>query len=1323
MVLLLCTPILLLFWFLVINENIMCFHNKNLNIEELKCMIENKDLYINLKVLESLIIKSLYTDELKIPILKPQNMEYLGDMSNFKIVNINTDNKNANRYIIPNATASTIDLIKYEHITKEQLIQSYTLENSDLVKKKIVIVRSLKIIKFMLTPMNTYKEKNDFKKSLIDLNEIFMYTDEEFNKNNSDLYYDTYFQNVINEVKEIKKQNPTNDEYLSFILDNANMDTYNTNNVFFTTDDNIKFMTSLDKISNYFGLGMYTLVGSHLMALGHFVVLTLALRNFEDYFVRGELLFFSWQKILQYNVSDRFRILDIMCNGDDIYYTGKKRRKSYLKNNKREASDECNILEFLIHYFNKYEMELIKNIYQEDFKTQIMLEHNHMKDDFFKFMCNDFNNCNIYRSNQFLNEGINVTTLNNNFYHNTDIDPFNLYTNFSNFITRYNNFTPKKIIYMHFLNLTGILNNNIKAYVTSLYLPGYYNAIELSFDDKSNLTDLFSHLIQCIEKCILLEKEVKASQGRAKKPRDYKKFEATKCNMCKGTYLYISKKHEEKPSMLQKYYNYVINVIKINNINNLIRNVNFYEDYDNFLTNDINWYTFLLLFRLTSYEDISHTNVAEAMYLSLKNEDTFHRSITTSYWFPSALKKAYTLYLRKNLPKDLVEKLQSLLSRGAIEKMKKSIKFLVHVNSFLQLDFFSYLNEPPVGYLRPYALSIIIEHKFKEWYDNSQIGYFFLNYDNELVRKSMKDSINSGKFVAPKYEKWNFLLKRYIMNAYESYFQQRNVKNLFKYHSIYNITNRIMLMKDSYDLYSKNYKDVLFLADIFNIKKYISSTPNAKIVMDRTLYYMHSIAGNSVNYYRYGIIYGFKMNNIYFKEIANELFVIYMMNKNIFSDISFLQSVYLLFRKIEDSFYMHRRNDKTGLNNVFFFDVSNEYSKLTKEQREEEINNSMASKFFAKTLFTMFQMMFAMKLSNNVNVLDKKYGKPKMLALTLHERAFFNAAYAYYGSILDNIKNSFLPPYAKKTITQIKYGRTFIFANLFILCSKMYSILKLNNLSLLCEHQAIASPNYYSSEKVIQYINRKYIGLNLTFFVRRIQDVHVNPNEILFIYNKLLWPDIGKPIGLMTAYVASNLFVRTGSVFPESFFGKVRNETKRGLSLNPAMSLDDKEKPIVHAVIKQTVTQIANGLLGTIFFFNFMRLYAIYQTFVYIFVNNIRVLHRFYRVFEYFVTNLVRTYFRKFTTDKLLKKVDKALRSVQTKGYMEESMRARLEAKNANDHPLIHKFTGNTSMLSPQVMDTLLKNAYSLYVDDDSFFDISDEEENFLNDKDCIEAI
>ncbi|SBS84179.1 cytoadherence-linked asexual protein (CLAG), putative [Plasmodium malariae] len=722
----------------------------------------------------------------------------------------------------------------------------------------------------------------------------------------------------------------------------------------------------------------------------------------------------------------------------------------------------------------------------------------------------------------------------------------------------------------------------------------------------------------------------------------------------------------------------------------------------------------------TVFVDIAHKNIAEAMYLSLKEEDTFHRKITTSYWFPSAVKKSYTLYVRRNLPMSLIEKLESMLKSQTIEKIKKSIKFLVHVNSFLQLDFFSYLNEPPIGELRPYALSILIENKFKEWYDNSEIGYFFLNYNNEYVRKRMTDGLRSQKFLAPKLEKWNFLMKKYIMKSYESYFNQKHVKQLFRYHNNYNINNRIMLMKDSYELYSKNYKDIIFLADIFNIRKYISSTPKSKFIIDRTLYYMHSIAGNSVGFYRYGIIYGFTMNEKHFKDVADELFGIYKTNKNIFSDISFLQAVYLLCRKIEDSFHVQRTNDKMGLGNIFLFNVSNNYSKMSREEREEEINNSMTSKFFAKTFFTMFQIIFSIMLSNNANMLDKKYGTTTMLSMTLQEKAFFNAAYAYYGSILDKIKNSFLPPYAKKIITQIKYGRTFIFANLFLLCSKIYSLLKLNNLSILCENQAIASPNYYSSEKIIQYINRKYIGLNLTFFVLRIQDVHSNPNELNFIYNKLQWPDVGKPMGLITAYVMSNLFIQTGTVFPESFLANLRNQTNKSLSVNYDLYKIIKKKPVVHALIFDTIKRVINGLLGTVFFFNFMRLYAIYQTFVYIFVNNIRVLHRFYRVFEYYVTNLVRTQFRRFTTDKVLKFVRKKLINIERTGYMEESIKARLQAKNDSDNPLLQNFKGNISMLSPQVTDALLKDAYLVYVDDNSFFDGLDEDEKFLNDKNSI---
>ncbi|KMZ86869.1 cytoadherence-linked asexual protein (CLAG) [Plasmodium vivax Brazil I] len=1308
-------PLSIILVLLIFKGNIRCFFHRKLNVDELKNMIDNKEMFMNLKVLEKNIITSLHSDELKVPIVTPENVSYLGDMSNFKIIKINSEGGIRDIYIIPRPDATANDLIKYEHITKEQLIKSYTLEKSDLVKRKIIIIRTLKIIKLMLTPMIAYRKTQDLKESLTRINAIFHYNNDLFKNDISNTYNDEYFRGIINHINELKKMDPKSNAYSSTILNNAIFDVKRPSDLLFTTNDDISFMADLDKISNSYGISIFHLVGSHLIALGYFVVLKLALKKFQSYFVHGELRFFSWQKILQYNVSDRFRLLDAMCDADGVIYSDKKRRKIYLKKNKNSSSEECIILEFLVHHFNKYQMELITNIYQEDFKTQVLLEHTHMKDDFLKFMCNSIYYCNVYNSSPFIREGINLTPLSNRPFYFRRINPFNLYTNYFNFVMRYNHFTPKKILYMHFLNLIGILNNESKAYVTSLHLPGYYNAIQLAFDDTSSITDLFRNLIECIRGCISPRKKKRAS--KAKYQFVYEQLRMAKCDMCKGTFIYINKKHEENPSMLQKYYNYVANVVKIDNVSTLIRNVDIYEDYDNFLTNDINWYTFLLLFRLTSYKGIVSNNVAEAMYLSLKREDSFHRTVTTSYWFPSALKKAHTLYVRRNIPFSLVEKLENMLSSTSIEKKKKSIRFMVHVNSYLQLDFFSYLNEPPVGEMRPFALSIMIEHKFKEWYDHSQIGYFFLNYDNEFARNRMRDNIKSGNFVAPKYQKWNLVLKRYIMRAYESYFEQRNVKNLFKYHNFYNISKRILLMKDCYELYSKHYKDMIFLADIFNIRKYLSSTPPTKLLLDRTLYYMHSIAGNSLDFYRYGIIYGFTMNEKCFKEIVDELFGIFKANRNIFSDISFLQAVYFLLRKIENSFGVQRRNDEMSLSNIFFFNVSENYSKMSKEEREEEIHNSMSSKFFAKTVFTMFQMIFSMKLSNNASTLDKKYGSAKMIGISLHETAFFKAAYAYYGSILDNVKNSFLPPYAKKPIIQIKYGKTFIFANLFLLCSKMYTILKLNNLSILCENQAIASPNYYSSEKVIQYINRKYIGINLTFFVKRIQNVGTQPNEFEFIYDKLLWPDVGKPMGILTAYVTSNLFVSSGSVFPESFFGRIGNQIKQGLSLTRGLPEFLKKKPIVHSLIKKTFMEVINGLLCTIFLFNFMRMYAIYQTFVYIFVNNIRVLHRFYRVVEYYASNLVKVYFRRYTTDKLLKLVNEKLRSIERRGYMEESMNARVKYKIDRDTNMLSNFRGNTSMLSPQIIDNLLKNAYSFYVDDASFFDDLGEEEKFLNDK------
>lgn len=53
--------------------------------------------------------------------------------------------------------------------------------------------------------------------------------------------------------------------------------------------------------------------------------------------------------------------------------------------------------------------------------------------------------------------------------------------------------------------------------------------------------------------------------------------------------------------------------------------------------------------------EISKKSVGEAMYLNIQDEDSFHKTITTNYWFPSPIKKYYTLYVRKHLPNNLLD--------------------------------------------------------------------------------------------------------------------------------------------------------------------------------------------------------------------------------------------------------------------------------------------------------------------------------------------------------------------------------------------------------------------------------------------------------------------------------------------------------------------------------------------------------------------------------------------------------------------------------------------------------------------------------------------
>ncbi|SCQ12719.1 cytoadherence linked asexual protein 3.1, putative [Plasmodium sp.] len=100
-------------------------------------------------------------------------------------------------------------------------------------------------------------------------------------------------------------------------------------------------------------------------------------------------------------MSDRFKIIDMICNQESDYYSEKKRRKTYLKLNRSKTSMECNILEYLVHYFNKYQLEIIKTTEDTDFDLHGMMEHKYIKDYFFSYMCNDPKECIIYHTNQF----------------------------------------------------------------------------------------------------------------------------------------------------------------------------------------------------------------------------------------------------------------------------------------------------------------------------------------------------------------------------------------------------------------------------------------------------------------------------------------------------------------------------------------------------------------------------------------------------------------------------------------------------------------------------------------------------------------------------------------------------------------------------------------------------------------------------------------------------------------------------------------------------------------------------------------------------------
>ncbi|SCQ12771.1 cytoadherence linked asexual protein 3.1, putative [Plasmodium gaboni] len=1304
------------------NETVTLSHNLqyNDNIDQLKSMIGNDELHKNLTILEKLILESLEKDKLRYPVLK-QGTEELIDISKFKKKNVSDTNDES--YIVPTAQSTFHDIVKYEHLMKKQLIEIYNSDISDIIKKKIFIVRTLKTIKLMLIPLNLYKQNNDLKTALEELNNVFISNNVEEKKTTSPVGdHATFFSNLLTHVKEIKENEEIGKKPETPILDDTKIDVMDTNDFFFTTNSNINFMEALDDITNQYGLGLINHLGPHLIALGHFIVLKLAFKNYNSYFQAKRIKFFSWQKILEFSMSDRFKVLDMMCDHESVYYSEKKRRKTYLKVDRSHTSMECNILEYLIHYFNKYQLEIIKTTQDTDFDLHGMMEHKYIKDYFFSFMCNDPKECIIYHTNQFKKEANEENTFPEQEEPNREISAYNIYLNYYYFMKRYSSYGTKKTLYVHLLNLTGLLNYDTRAYVTSLYLPGYYNTVEMSFTEEKEFSTLFDNLLKCIEKCHLHQPNTLSKNSNFLN-------DVSKCDVCKGAFLYSN-----IPSMVQKFYVYLTKGLKIQKVSSLMRTLDIYQEYSNFLSHDINWYTFLFLFRLTSFKDIPYKNVAEAMYLNIKDEDTFNKTVVTNYWFPSPIKKYYTLYVRKHIPNNLVDELEKLMKSGTLEKMKKALTFLVHVNSFLQLDFFHQLNEPPLGLPRSYPLSLILEHKFKDWMISSPAGFYFSNYHNPYIRKDLHDKVLSQKFEPPKMNQWNKVLKSLIECAYDMYFEQRHVKNLYKYHNIYNINNKLMLMRDSIDLYKKHFDDVLFFADIFNMRKYMTATPTYKKVKDRVYYTLHSIMGNSVNFYNYGIIYGFKVNKEILKEVVDELYSIYNFNTDIFSDTSFLQTVYLLFRRLEETYRTQRRNDKMSVNNVFFMNVANNYSKLNKEEREIEIHNSMASRYYAKTMFAAFQMLFSTMLSNHADHLDKAYGLSENIQVATSTSAFLTFAYVYNGSIMDSMTNSLLPPYAKKPITQLKYGKTFVFSNYFMLASKMYEMLNYKNLSLLCEYQAVASANFYSSKKVGQFIGRKFLPITTYFLYLRIcgsidwvhgkctksstdnshscisnkDSCERNPTPQNFFFSTFLAAPAAQ---YLFFYFFTNLYLDAGKNFPGGFGPAIKEQTQH------ISEKTYERKPSVHSFNRNFFMELTNGFMYAFCFFGVFPLYAYFENINFYITSNFRFLDRYYSVFNKYLINFVRTKLKEFTSDILIKYEREAYLSMKKYGYLGEVIASRLSPKDKIMNYLHETNEETMNNLRRYDMENAFKNKMVTYVDDFAFFDDCGKNEQFLNER------
>ncbi|KYN93224.1 cytoadherence linked asexual protein, partial [Plasmodium gaboni] len=398
-----------------------------------------------------------------------------------------------------------------------------------------------------------------------------------------------------------------------------------------------------------------------------------------------------------------------------------------------------------------------------------------------------------------------------------------------------------------------------------------------------------------------------------------------------------------------------------------------------------------------------------------------------------------------------------------------------------------------------------------------------------------------------------------------------------------------------------------------------------------------------------------------------------------------------------------------SMNNVFFMNVANNYSKLNNEEREIEIHNSMASRYYSKTMFSAFQMLFSTMLSNEVDHLDKAYGISENIQVATSTSAFLTFAYVYNGSIMDSMTNSLLPPYAKKPITQLKYGKTFVYSNYFMLASKMYEMLNYKNLSLLCEYQAVASANFYSAKKVGQYIGRKFLPITTFYLYKRLTCYTPSLKPETSYQFFVRWDETHPTYFYF--YFFTNLYLDSGKFFPGGFGSAIKEQTQH------ISECTYERKPGVHGITRNFFIELTNGFMYAFLFFAVSQLYAYFENVNFYITSNFRFLDRYYGVFNKYFINYAKTKLKEFTSDKLIKYGHEAYIAMKKEGYLGEVISARLSPKNNIVKYLYNNNEDVMNNLRRYDMENILKNKMTTYVDDYAFFDDCGKNEKFLNDR------